>query len=290
MRFVFIRAHERIWHITTMCRVLAVSRAGYYAWRARPLCQRVRDDRVLYAKVQAIHEQTRRRYGSPRVHRELRLQGCRCGEKRVARLMRTGGLRGTPRRAYRVTTQSAHAAPVAPNRLDRQFDVATIPGVNQAWAADITYVPTGEGWLYLAVILDLKSRRVVGWAVRSRLAQELTLAALTMALRHRAARGVLHHSDRGVQYASYAYQALLASVGATASMSRVGDCWDNAVVESFFATVTKECLAGGPFPTRAAARQAIAEFIEIWYNRQRLHSALGYVSPAAYEAQLGDAA
>ena len=290
MRFVFIRAHERIWHITTMCRVLVVSRAGYYAWRARPLCQRVRDDRVLYAKVQAIHERTRRRYGSPRVHRELRRQGCRCGEKRVARLMRAGGLRGTPRRAYRVTTESAHLAPVAPNRLDRQFDVTTIPGVNQAWAADITYVPTDEGWLYLAVILDLKSRRVVGWAVRSRLAQELTLAALTMALAHRAARGVLHHSDRGVQYASYAYQALLAAAGATPSMSRVGDCWDNAVVESFFATVTKELLADGPFATRAAARQAIAEFIEIWYNRQRLHSALGYVSPAAYEAQLGDAA
>jgi transposase InsO family protein len=290
MRFVFIHAHERIWHITTMCRVLAVSRAGYYAWRARPLCQRIQDDAVLYAKVQAIHERTRRRYGSPRVHRELRNQGCRCGEKRVARLMRTGGLRGTPRRAYRVTTQSAHAAPVAPNRLDRQFDVATIPDVNRAWAADITYVPTGEGWLYLAVILDLKSRRVVGWAVRSRMAQELTLAALTMALTHRAARGVLHHSDRGVQYASYAYQALLASAGATASMSRIGDCWDNAVVESFFATVTKELLADGAFATRAAARAAIAEFIEIWYNRQRLHSALGYVSPAAYEAQLGEAA
>ena len=290
MRFVFIHAHERIWHITTMCRVLAVSRAGYYAWRARPLCQRIQDDQVLYAKVKAVHERTRRRYGSPRVHRELRKQGCRCGEKRVARLMRTGGLRGTPRRAYRVTTQSAHTAPVAPNRLDRQFDVATIPGVNRAWAADITYVPTDEGWLYLAVVLDLKSRRVVGWAVRSRLAEELTLAALTMALTHRAARGVLHHSDRGVQYASYAYQALLTSAGATASMSRIGNCWDNAVVESFFATVTKELLADGPFPTRAAARDAIAEFIEIWYNRQRLHSALGYMSPAAYEAQLGDAA
>jgi putative transposase len=290
MRFVFIRAHERIWHITTMCRVLAVSRAGYYAWRARPLCQRVRDDQVLYAKVKAIHERTRRRYGSPRVHRELRRQGCRCGAKRVARLMRAHALRGTPRRAFRVTTQSAHAAPVVPNHLDRQFRVATVPAVNYAWAADITYVPTGEGWLYLAVVLDLKSRRVIGWALRTRVDQELTLTALEMALTHRRARGVLHHSDRGSQYASYAYQARLAAAQCTPSMSRRGDCWDNAVVESFFATLTKELLAAEVFPTRAAASRAIVEFIEIWYNRQRLHSALGYLSPAAFEAHLENAA
>ena len=290
MRFVFIHAHERIWHVTTMCRVLEVSRAGYYAWRARPVCQRVRDDAVLYAKVRAIHERTRRRYGSPRVHRELRRQGCRCGEKRVARLMREHALRATAQRAFRVTTQSRPAAPVVPNRLNRQFTVATVPGVNRAWAADITYVPTGEGWLYLAVVLDLKSRRVVGWALRPRLAQELTLAALTMALTHRGARGVLHHSDRGVQYASYAYQALVAAAGGTVSMSRRGDCWDNAVVESFFATLTKELLAEEMFPTRDAASRALFEFIEIWYNRQRLHSALGYLSPAAFEAQLENAA
>ena len=290
MRFVFIRAHESIWRITTMCRVLEVSRAGYYAWRARPLCQRVRDDRILAAKVEAIHARSRKRYGSPRVHRALRNAGCRCGEKRVARLMREHELRAIPRRAFRVTTQSAHGVAVTANHLDRQFDVATMPAVNQTWAADITYLPTGEGWLYLAVILDLKSRRVVGWALHDRLEQELTRAALQMALTHRGARGVLHHSDRGVQYTSYAYQALLASAGATTSMSRKGDCWDNAVVESFFATLTKELLAWESFPTRAAACHAIFEFIEIWYNRERLHSTLGYLSPAAFEEQLDTAA
>jgi putative transposase len=291
MRFVFIHAHERRWHIVTMCRVLEVSRAGYYAWRARPLCQRVQDDQVLYAKVKAIHERTRRRYGSPRVHRELRRLGCRCGCKRVARLMRTHGLRATPRRAFRVTTTpAAHRSPIAANTLARQFAVASVPAVNHAWAADITYLPTGEGWLYLAVVLDLKSRRVIGWALRTRVDQELTLTALDMALRHRGARGVLHHSDRGSQYASYAYQARLAAAQCTPSMSRRGDCWDNAVVESFFATMTKELLAEESFATRAAASRGIVEFIEIWYNRQRLHSALGYLSPVAFEAQLETAA
>ena len=286
MRFGFIRAHERVWHITTMCRVLEVSRAGYYAWRARPLCQRIQADRVLAAKVRAVHAHSKRRYGSPRVHRALRNEGCRCGKKRVARLMREQGLRATPRRAFRVTTQSKHAHPISANHLDRQFAVPRVPGLNRVWAADLTYIPTGEGWLYLAVLLDLKSRRVVGWALREHLGQELAVAALDMAIAHRGPGTVLHHSDRGVQYSSYAYQARLAAAGATSSMSRKGDCWDNAVVESFFATLTKELLAWESFPTRAAARTAIFEFIEIWYNRQRLHSALGYQSPADFERQL----
>lgn len=290
MRFVFIRAHERVWHIRTMCRVLEVSRAGYYAWRARPLCERVKTDQVLYARIQAIHAAARGRYGSPRIHGALRQLGCRCAQKRVARLMRANGLRATPRRVFRLTTQSAHAAPVAPNTLARQFAVEQVPGVNRAWAADITYVPTGEGWLYLAVVMDLKSRRVVGWALRPRLDQQLTLTALDMALVHRRGRGVLHHSDRGSQYAGYAYQARLAAAQCTVSMSRRGDCWDNAVVESFFATLTKELLAQERFATRAAATRAIVEFIEGWYNRQRLHSALGYVSPTTFEEQLGPAA
>ena len=290
MRFGFIHAHARIFHICTMCRVLEVSRAGYYAWRARPLCERVKADVVLYAKVHAIHARTRGRYGSPRIHGALRNAGCRCGKKRVARLMREHQLRGTPRRAFRVTTQSAHAAPVAPNHLQRQFAVSAVPALDRTWAADITYIPTAEGWLYLAVVLDLKSRRVVGWAMRTQLEQDLTLAALRMALLHRGARGVLHHSDRGVQYASHAYQRLLAGAGCTPSMSRTGDCWDNAVVESFFATLTKELLALESFPSRAAACRAIVEFIEIWYNRQRLHSALGYQTPADFEAALERAA
>jgi putative transposase len=290
MRFVFIQAHERVWHITTMCRVLEVSRAGYYAWRARPLCERVQADRTLAARIRAIHLATRGRYGSPRVRRALAQLGCRCSGKRVARLMREQGLRATAPRAFRVTTQAAATAPVVPNTLARQFAVTTVAGVNRTWAADITYIPTGEGWLYLAVVMDLKSRRVVGWALRSRLEQQLTLTALDMALVHRGARGVLHHSDRGSQYSAYAYQARLAAAECRVSMSRRGDCWDNAVVESFFATLTKELLAQANFRTRAAACTAIVEFIEVWYNRQRLHSALGYVSPATFEEQLQAAA
>jgi putative transposase len=175
---------------------------------------------------------------------------------------------------------------VAANLIARRFDIAAQAGVNRVWAADITYIPTAEGWVYLAVVLDLASRRVIGWAVRARLDQELALDALRMALRHRRARGGVHHSDRGVQYAGTAYQALLRSAQFTPSMSRVGDCWDNAVVESFFATVTKELLVDGPFASRALAQQAIFAFIEVWYNRQRRHSSLGYRSPAEYEAGL----
>jgi len=289
MRFVFIQAHARIYHITTMCRVLEVSKAGYYAWRARPLCDRVREDRVLSAKIREIHAQVKGRYGSPRVHQELRALGLPCGKHRVARLMRDDGLKAKSARRFRVTTNSAHAAPVAPNVLARQFSVVSNPALEQpdrVWAADITYIPTAEGWLYLAVVLDLASRRIVGWALRTRLAQELALAALRMALAHRGARDGLHHSDRGVQYASGAYQELLAGAGFEPSMSRVGDCWDNAVVESFFATLTKELLVDGLFPTRAAASRALFEFIEVWYNRQRRHSTLGYRTPVAYEAEL----
>jgi transposase InsO family protein len=285
MRFVFIRAHERIFHVTTMCRVLRVSRAGFYKWRAQPLSERVKADAVLTARIRAIHTGRRRSYGSPRVHRDLRDEGVRCGEKRVARVMRQAGIRAVAPKRYRVTTQSGHRAPVAPNHLARRFGVSAQLGPDRVWAADITYVPTREGWLYLAVILDLASRRVVGWAVRTRLDQELALGALRMALRHRGARGGLHHSDRGVQYASAAYQQLLAGAQFTASMSRVGDCWDNAVVESFFATLTKELLAEGLFESRAIANRELFAFIEIWYYRQRRHSSLGYRSPVQFEAE-----
>lgn len=286
MRFVFIQAHARIYRVRTMCRVLEVSRAGYYAWRARPLAERVKADRVLRERIRTIHEQVQRRYGSPRVHQELKALGIRCGEKRVARLMREDGLRAKQARSFRVTTQSKHREPIAENHLARQFTVERAERPNRVWAGDITYIPTGEGWLYLAVILDLASRRVVGWALRTRLDQELALGALRMALTHRGAHGGLHHSDRGVQYASAAYRQLLADAGFTASMSRVGDCWDNAVVESFFATVTKELLVDGLFETRAAASRALFEFIEIWYNRQRRHSTLGYQTPVEFEEQL----
>ena len=286
MKFVFIQAHARIYRVRTMCRVLEVSKAGYYAWRARPLAERVQEDRVLRERIHEIHAQVQQRYGSPRVHQELRALGIRCGEKRVARLMREDGLRAKSARRFRVTTQSTHREPIAENHLARQFTVEHIARPNHVWAADLTYIPTREGWLYLAVVLDLASRRVVAWALRTRLDQELALGALRMALTHRGAHGGLHHSDRGVQYASAAYRQLLADAGLTASMSRVGDCWDNAVVESFFATLTKELLIDGMFETRAAASCALFEFIEIWYNRQRRHSTLDYATPVEFEKQL----
>jgi putative transposase len=286
MRFVFIHAHARIFHIRTMCRVLQVSRAGYYAWRARPLCDRGKDDLVLRERIRQIYAAVQARYGSPRVYHELRALGIRCGEHRVARLMRLEGLQAKSARPYRVTTQSAHQEPVAPNHLNRQFALTTLTRPNRVWAADLTYLPTREGWLYLAVILDLASRRVVGWALRTRLDHELALSALRMALAHRQARQILHHSDRGAQYASDAYRQLLREADCTISMSRRGDCWDNAVVESFFATLTKELLNDGTFPTRAAASRAIFEFIEIWYNRTRRHSTLNYRTPVQFEEQL----
>jgi len=285
MRFAFIQSHAHVWRITTMCRVLEVSRAGYYAWRVRPLCARVKTDLVLTAQIEDIQDVVKRRYGSPRVRAELEALGFPAGKHRVARLMREAGVLAIPPKQFRVTTNSAHQEPVAPNLVARQFDVAD-HAVDQTWAADITYIPTGEGWLYLAVLLDLASRRVVGWALSTRLTQDLTLSALRMALLHRGARGMVHHSDRGMQYASRAYQQLLASAGGTTSMSRVGDCWDNAVVESFFATLTKELLGDCPFATRTEASREIFEFIEIWYNRKRRHSTLGYRSPVDYETQL----
>jgi putative transposase len=286
MRFTFIQAHARIFHITTMCRVLQVSKAGYYAWRARPLCERVKDDQVLARRIRQIQQQVKQRYGSPRVRMELRALGFKCGKKRVARLLKAEGLNAKSARQFRTTTQSDHRQAVAPNVLDRQFAVQPAGQPNQVWTADITYLPTREGWLYLAIILDLASRRVVGWALRTRLDQELALSALRMALAHRRARGGLHHSDRGVQYTSTAYQQLLAAAGFTASMSRRGNCWDNAVTESFFATLTKELLVDGIFATRADGCREVFTFIEIWYNRQRRHSTLGYQTPVEFEASL----
>jgi putative transposase len=286
VKFAFIQTHAHIWRVRTMCRVLEVSKAGYYAWRARPLCERAKTDRRLTFQLRVIHRQVKERYGSPRMYEELRGRGEVCSENRVARLMRQAGLRAKSTRRFRVTTQSQHRERVAPNLLARRFTITSHPRPNEAWAADITYVPTREGWLYLAVVLDLASRRVVGWALRTRLDQELTLDALRMALGHRRGMGGLHHSDRGLQYASGAYRQLLQRAGFRQSMSRVGDCWDNAVVESFFATLTKELLHDDAFTTRATAHRAIAEFIEIWYNRQRRHSSLGYRTPADFEAHL----
>jgi transposase InsO family protein len=273
-----------------MCRVLEVSPAGFYAAQQRerrPPSRRARADQRLKLEIRAIHAATRRRYGAPKVQHELRAQGIRCGRKRVARLMRADGLRAKRARAFRVTTQSGHREPVAANHLQRRFALAEHAARDRAWAADITYLPTRAGWLYLAVVLDLASRRVVGWCADARLDQTLTLRALGTALaRRRPAPGLLHHSDRGVQYASGEYQALLAAHGVRCSMSRAGDCWDNAVLESFFATLKTELVADARWVTREAALRDLTEYVEVWYNHQRRHATLGYRTPAQYELEV----
>ena len=290
-KYAAIAAHRGRFPVRRMCAALGVSVGGFYdAERRRrepPGARAAADERLLVA-VRAAHAASQRRYGAPRVHAELRAAGTRVAKKRVARLMRADGLaaRRAPRRRP-VTTTSGHGEPVAPNALARRFAVRAVPGLDRVWVGDITYVPTAEGWLYLAVVLDLASRRVVGWATSATLERALALDALRWALRdRRPAAGLLHHSDRGSQYASGEYRALLAAHGAGASMSAKGDCYDNAVAESFFATLEHELLADADFATRADARQALFAFIEAWYNRQRRHSSLGYLSPVEYEQHL----
>jgi transposase InsO family protein len=264
-----------------LCRVLGVSRAGYYAWRARGPSERESEDAELVKRIRVVHADNRGVYGSPRVHRELRAQGELVGRHRIARLMRETGLRAVPSRKYHPsTTDSSHPLPIAPNVLERQFEV---PAPNHAWVADITYVGTREGWLYLAIVLDLFSRRVVGWSMSDRIDQSLTLSALGMAVQARRPRaGLVHHSDRGCQYAGESYRRALAELGLRASMSRKGNCWDNAVAESFFRSLKVECC-GGVFVTRQHARKSLFDYIERFYNRRRRHSSLGYVSPMDFE-------
>lgn len=274
-----------------MCRVLEVAPAGYYAWgkRSSPCLRAIADERLLL-NIRISHRASDGTYGAPRVLRDLHDEGLRVGQKRVARLMRGDGLVGRQPRAFVRTTDSNHTYPIAPNRLDRQFDVNGV-AMNQVWVSDITYVPTREGWLYLAVVLDLASRRVIGWSMRDSLEAELTLRALRMALAtRRPPPGLIHHSDRGVQYACSEYRALLAAHGIDASMSRTGDCWDNAVAESFFATLEFELIQRNTWHTRDEARQALFTYIETWYNRKRRHSTLHYLSPMQYEQRLQQAA
>ena len=283
MRYRAIQAHDRRFPIRLMCRALAVSPAGYYAWRARPESVRGAANRALAAKIRGIHRESRETYGSPSIWDALVKQGHRVGEHRIARLMRAEGIRAKTVKKWRATTQSNHRMPVAANALDRQFSV-TRP--NRVWAGDITYVWTTEGWLYLAVVLDLYSRAVIGWALEARLTGDLTQQALTMAIRHRTPKaGLLHHSDRGSQYAATAYQQLLTTHGMTGSMSRRGNCWDNACVESFFGTLKRELIYHRQYRTRDEATQDIFEYIEVFYNRLRRHSTLGYYSPAEFEAR-----
>jgi putative transposase len=282
VKFALIQAEKAHFPIAFMCRQLGVSRAGYYAWGRRPESARAREERALGVQVAAVHRESRRAYGSPRVQRELARRGVRVARKRVARLMRSQGLAARQRRRFVCTTDSAHPHAPAPNVLKRDFRPAA---PNATWACDITYVPTAEGWLYLAVVMDLFSRRIVGWATSARIDRHLVLSALDMALAaRRPPAGLVHHSDRGCQYACADYRAALAQRGLVPSMSRKANCWDNACVESFFSSLKTECVYRTRFATRQAARLALFDYLEVFYNRTRLHSHLGYVSPAEYEA------
>jgi transposase InsO family protein len=281
MRFQLIEAEKAHYPVAVLCEVLGVSRSGFYAWQGREPCARAKADAHLGTVVAAAHRSSRGRYGSPRVHAELRARGTHVGRKRVARLMRERGLVGRRKRAFRRTTESNHSDPIAPNLLERRFEVEA---PNQVWVTDVTYIATGEGWAYLAAILDLFSRRVVGWAISPSNDRALALSALTSALLDRKPLpGLLHHSDRGSPYASQDYRDELVAHGIVASMSRKGDCWDNAVAESFFATLRAELVNDEIYPTRAAATRSIGQYIDGFYNPERRHSTLGYVSPMEYE-------
>jgi transposase InsO family protein len=289
MRYAVITRHRREFPLRLMCRVLEVAPSGYYAWRNRAPSLHALADELLMARVRCIFADSGETYGAVRTLYELQDQGVRTSKKRVARLQREAGLLARPvKRRWVTTTDSRHGDPVAPNHLQQQFMVET---PNTVWASDITYLPTRTGWAYLAVVLDLASRRCVGWSVQETLAAALPLAALRMALvSRRPTPGLLHHSDRGSQYAGAAYQALLARHGAVASMSSTGNCYDNAVVESFFSTLEFELIRKQDWDTPADARAAVGRYLEGWYNARRRHSTLGYRSPAGYEAQVFQAA
>ena len=284
MRFGFVDEHRKVWPVRLMCTVLGLSASGYYAWRGRPASARAQANAALSEDIRRIHAQSHGTYGSPRIYAVLRGHGRRIGRSRIERLMRRAGLRGLaalPRRAR--TTDSRHGYPIAPNRLARNFTAAR---PNQVWLADLTYIPTGEGWLYLAAILDMHTRKIVGWCMRQTLHAEIAIDALTMAIeRQRPAPGLIHHSDRGIQYAAEAYRQTLATSGISPSMSRKGDCWDNAPMESFFHTLKTERVHHPVYATRDHARRDLFQYIEGFYNPRRLHSALGYISPAEAECR-----
>lgn len=282
MKYQFMADHRTEFEVTVMCRVLVVSRSGYYAWLKRPTSPREMADQVLSQHIKEIHQQSRQTYGSPRIQAELAENGVNCGHKRVARLMHQEALFAKQSRKFRgTTTDSAHSYPVAPNLLDQDFS-ASRP--NEKWLTDITYIPTATGWLYLAVVLDLYSRQIVGWAMNDSLERHLVIAALQMAIKMRQPPpGLLHHSDRGSQYASEDYQALLTQYQMRCSMSRSGNCYDNAPIESFFGTLKTELIHHCHYQTKAEAKTDIFEYIEVFYNRFRRHSALHYQSPVNFE-------
>jgi putative transposase len=289
MRYRFVAAERAAFPVRTLCRVVGVAVSGFYAWLRRRPGRRREDDRRVGERIAAIVASSRRTYGSPRVHAELRAEGVRVGRKRVARLMREGGL-AVARRRRRVprTTDSRHDLPVAPNLLDRNFAAERPDAV---WLADISYIPTGEGWLYLAAIKDVATREIVGWSMADHLGAELACDALRMALQRRQPPpGLIHHSDRGVQYAAEPYRKVLRRHGIRQSMSRKGNCYDNAPMESFFGSLKTELVHRTAFPTRQAAKRAIFEYVEAFYNRRRRHSGLGFLTPAQAYEQMARAA
>lgn len=288
MRYAFIENHRATWPIAIQCRVLAVSRSGYYEWRRRPVSERALRRASLTAQIREFHVGHHASYGSPRVFRELRARGERVNEKTVAKVMREAGIQAKSQRKFRVTTtDSNHTQPVAENVLNREFTAETR---NQKWVADITYIATLEGWLYLAAVIDLFTRKVVGWSMSERIDSRLVVDALEMAVSRElpassqlSGAGLVAHSDRGVQYASEHDQGVLTEYDIKCSMSRQANCWDNAPAESFFATLKKELVHHETYETREAARVSLFDYIEVFYNRERRHSALGDVSPAAFE-------
>jgi transposase InsO family protein len=281
VRFAFIHEEKARWPIEVLCETLEVSRSGYYASRTRPVPARTRADASLIVEIKAAQSVGKGTYGSPRVHKELQANGRRVGKKRIERLMRQEGLAVRRKRRFRKTTDSNHLFPIAPNELARRF---TVELPNVAWVTDVTYVSTREGWLYLAAILDLFSRRVVGWAASEHNDRALALEALGNAQEaRRPKRGIVHHSDRGSVYASVDYGTALSAIGAVKSMSRKGDCWDNAVAESFFATIKGEMIDHEDYESRAEAVAAIALYIDGFYNPVRRHSSIGWVSPIEFE-------
>ena len=279
MTFAWIEEREGTWPVARLCEVLAVSRAGFYAWRSRGMSATAARRVGLAAGVETTHGEVRDRYGTPRIHAELRSRGHECCVNTVARVMREASIAAKPRRPFRRTTDSSHAMPVADNVLDRQFDP---PESNAAWVADVTYIPTREGWLYVAVVIDLFSRLVVGWSMDATMTSRLVLDAFGMAVAlRRPGAGLVAYSDRGSQYAGEHHRRVLA--GAACSMRRRGNCWDNVPAESFFASLKKELVHGEDYATRDEARASILEYVEVFYNRVRRHSTLGYLTPAEYE-------
>lgn len=283
MKYQFIHEYRHIYPIIRMCNILEVSENGYYNWLKRGKSQRKQDDEQLASRIEDAYHENRGVYGSPRIHAELKEQGIHCGKKRIARLMRERNISARKKRRQAKKTDSNHSSPIAPNLLERDF---TADAPNKKWMTDMTFIATGEGWLYLAGVIDAYSRMLIGWAMGSEHDSELVKQALQMALAmRRPGAGLVHHSDRGSEYASKSYQEMLHQYNIQISMSRKGDCYDNAVIESFWGTLKGECFSLEIFQTRKEAKIAIFEYIEVFYNRKRKHSSLGYLSPVDYEKQ-----